>query len=149
MACCLFGSLKSAEAEAALFYEKLKGAEKALKKCMQEEAAGRQQAAADQEIISFLDLKVIIFYFNATIPFISLFGRCKSWRGRSRKLNWLAITSKRRWCLISICLPVVGSARIFVFIGAAGGRPGGERAQAVGAAGGGEAAGGPAGRNRQ
>ena len=60
MACCLIGSLKSAEAEAALFYEKLKGAEKALKKCMQEEAAGRQQAAADQEIISFLDLKVII-----------------------------------------------------------------------------------------
>lgn len=53
-------SLKSAESESALFYDKLKSAEKALKKSMQEEASGRQQTAADQEIISFLDLKVEI-----------------------------------------------------------------------------------------
>ena len=55
-------SLKSAESESALFYDKLKSAEKALKKSMQEEASGRQQTAADQEIISFLDLKVKICY---------------------------------------------------------------------------------------
>ena len=51
-------SLKSAESEAALFYEKLKDAELALKRQLQEAASQRQQAAADQEVISYLDLAV-------------------------------------------------------------------------------------------
>ena len=61
-------SLKSAESESALFYDKLKSAEKALKKSMQEEANGRQQAAADQEIISFLDLRVLHKLHENSIP---------------------------------------------------------------------------------
>ena len=60
-------SLKSAESESALFYDKLKSAEKALKKSMQEEASGRQQTAADQEIISFLDLKVELRFIQYLI----------------------------------------------------------------------------------